>query len=35
LRDGAKGGALWRHIVLGSFNDSTHWSTGEYPPKHL
>jgi rhamnogalacturonyl hydrolase YesR len=29
LRDSAGGGTLWRHIVLGSFNDSTHWSTGE------
>jgi hypothetical protein len=32
LRDGTKGGALWRHIVLGSNNDSTHWSTGEFYP---
>lgn len=30
LRDDGAGG-LWKHVMLGSWNDEGHWSTGKYP----
>lgn len=31
LRDtNSSAGGLWKHVVQGSFEDTGHWSTGEY-----
>ena len=24
-------GGMWKHILLGNFNDTGHWTTGEHP----